>query len=241
MPEEETGGLPDGFATTQWSLVLAAQETPQPSQALEGLCRVYWLPVFVFVRRCGFDRPDAEDLTQAFFVHILQRDWLSHADPERGRFRGFLRASVRQFVQRSRRAASAEKRGGRMGLIEIEQIERAEREVLAGPTEMEPDEVFRPRVGAHTSCSVRSIDWERSNRTNGGARFLRRVGPIFWLRPRQAITMSLRSGSIWPGVRWRCPCIAGESAIASWFDRRLPRPLTIRSPSNRNCATSFRR
>src|SRR5207302_6300006 len=75
------------FQTTNWSLVFAAGGSPD---ALNDLCARYWSPVYAYVRRCGCDRADAEDLTQAFFSRMLEHRDLAQADPRRGKFRSFL-------------------------------------------------------------------------------------------------------------------------------------------------------
>jgi len=101
---------PSGFASTEWSLVLAASAEGGP--ALDRLCRTYWRPAYVYARATGLDRNEAEDATQEFFADMLRRDWLKQADRDRGSFRGFLRRSVQLFLQNRRRRAHAHKRGG---------------------------------------------------------------------------------------------------------------------------------
>jgi DNA-directed RNA polymerase specialized sigma24 family protein len=100
---------PDGFASTEWSLVLAASAEGGP--ALDRLCRAYWRPAYVYIRATGVARNEAEDATQEFFADLLRRDWLKLVDRERGSFRGFLRVSVRQFLNNRHRRAHAQKRG----------------------------------------------------------------------------------------------------------------------------------
>src|SRR5512144_1141108 len=77
------------FTTTHWSVVLAAGRTdsPQAQNSLEKLCQTYWQPLYAYVRRRGYAEADAQDLTQAFFAWLLERDWLERADQQRGRFR----------------------------------------------------------------------------------------------------------------------------------------------------------
>jgi DNA-directed RNA polymerase specialized sigma24 family protein len=101
---------PDGFASTEWSLVLAASTEGGP--ALDRLCRAYWRPVYVYVRATGIAQHEAEDATQEFFAEMLRREWLRLVDRERGSFRGFLRSSVRLFLNNRRRRAGRQKRGG---------------------------------------------------------------------------------------------------------------------------------
>src|SRR5438105_7648144 len=80
------------FATTHWSVVLAAgaAATPERSRALEALCRNYWYPLYAYARRAGHGAEDAKDLTQSFFARLIEKCTLSLADRERGRFRTFL-------------------------------------------------------------------------------------------------------------------------------------------------------
>ena len=98
------------FVTTHWSLVLAAgnsaSEAAQP--ALETLCRTYWLPLYAFARRLGKSPEDASDLTQGFFARLLEKRWITTADPDRGRFRTFLLTAFRRYISGEDRSAGAE-------------------------------------------------------------------------------------------------------------------------------------
>ncbi len=103
-----------GFATTQWSLVLRAAQ-PEDSTAraaLETLCRRYWFPLYAFARRRVSDIPEAQDLTQDFFLRLLEKNSLAAASPERGRFRSFLLTSLKNFLANEWDRATAQKRGG---------------------------------------------------------------------------------------------------------------------------------
>ena len=86
-----------GFATTRWSLVLAAGESSSDGseRALAELCARYWYPLYAYARRRGYDTEDARDLTQGFFAKLLEKRDLRTADPTRGRFRTFLLCSRR--------------------------------------------------------------------------------------------------------------------------------------------------
>jgi RNA polymerase sigma-70 factor (ECF subfamily) len=92
------------FATTRWSVVLAAGQKGAPGsrEALEVLCRTYWYPVYAFIRRSEGDADAAADLTQGFFVRFLEKNHVAHADPARGRFRTFLLASVSHYLTSTR-------------------------------------------------------------------------------------------------------------------------------------------
>jgi RNA polymerase sigma-70 factor (ECF subfamily) len=102
------------FATTRWSLVLAARDpcSPQSAVALEALCQTYWRPLYGLVRRLGHRPHDAEDLTQAFFARLLAKGHLQAADRQRGRFRTFLRVALKRFLANEWDRAHARKRGG---------------------------------------------------------------------------------------------------------------------------------
>src|SRR5262245_36716764 len=102
------------FATTHWSVVLAAghESALGAQEALASLCRAYWYPLYCFVRRQGFSPADAEDLTQGFLAHLLERKALQKVSREKGRFRSFLLASLKYFLADEWDKARAQKRGG---------------------------------------------------------------------------------------------------------------------------------
>jgi RNA polymerase sigma-70 factor (ECF subfamily) len=101
------------FATTRWSVVLAARgATPAAESALAVLCRTYWYPLYAFVRRNGHAPHDAQDLTQEFFARLLAKEWLGEVARERGRFRSFLLAAMQHFLANEWRDAQRLKRGG---------------------------------------------------------------------------------------------------------------------------------
>lgn len=102
------------FATTRWSLVLAAGETTTDAAraALDELCRAYWYPLYAAARRGGRSPEQAEDLVQGFFTRLLDKHALAAATPERGRFRSFLRASFEHYASNERAREHAQKRGG---------------------------------------------------------------------------------------------------------------------------------
>ena len=104
----------DIFATTHWTVVLAAgqRHTPQSDHALEELCQTYWFPLYAFVRRRGYAKEDAEDLTQAFFAKFLEKNYLTGLSAEHGRFRAFLLASLKHFLANEHDRTQAQKRGG---------------------------------------------------------------------------------------------------------------------------------
>src|SRR2546425_1224561 len=102
------------FATTHWSVVLAAgdSQSSESAQALDRLCRAYWFPLYAFVRRRGFDASDAQDLTQSFFTRLLEKKALGSVDPSKGKFRSFLLASLQNFLNNEWDKTRRLKRGG---------------------------------------------------------------------------------------------------------------------------------
>ena len=101
------------FPTTSWSLVVAAADPLHQDcrDALARLCEHYWYPVYAYVRRRGYAKEEAQDLTQDFFMRILEGRYLDHADRHRGRFRSFLLNSCKFFVADQADRTRAQKRG----------------------------------------------------------------------------------------------------------------------------------
>ena len=110
-PVHEGGGC---FATTRWTQVFAARDkrSPESVVALEELCRAYWRPMYSWLRRQGRTVHDAQDLTQEFFARLLEKEWLSAADREKGRFRSFLLLALKRFAADEWDRSRAQKRGG---------------------------------------------------------------------------------------------------------------------------------
>ncbi len=131
------GGL---FETTDWSVVVDAKaDGPRKRRALEKLCRTYWRPVYVFVRRLGNDAEHAKDLTQAFFAHLLESDFFATADREQGRFRGYLRQSCRHFLGNEWQKRTAGKRGGGASVVPWENLTADEEHQFATPADPAAD------------------------------------------------------------------------------------------------------
>ncbi len=130
------------FRTTHWSMVLEARDggTPEGGRALEQLCRTYWKPLYVFLRRQGIPSPDAQDLVQGLFASLLERDGLAGVDRRRGKFRSFLLASLKHLVANERDRARTQKRGGRLLFVPLDDIQ-VEDNFLATPN-LSPDEAY---------------------------------------------------------------------------------------------------
>jgi RNA polymerase sigma factor (sigma-70 family) len=117
------------FHTTRWTIVMkAAQSQAQGGQAaLADLCRVYWYPLYIFARRRGHSPDDAQDLTQSFFLHLLEHRALSGVDRLKGKFRSFLLASFQNHLSDAGDRARCLKRGGGKEFIELDAEEAEER------------------------------------------------------------------------------------------------------------------
>ena len=114
------------FRTTRWSVVFAAQgksSTADVAQSLETLCKQYWPPLYAYVRHRGHAVHDAQDLTQAFFTRLLEKDWLVAADRERGRFRTFLLMVLKRFLANEWDRSQTQKRGGGAKIINMDAAE----------------------------------------------------------------------------------------------------------------------
>ena len=148
MPDYTPGNanLPGAgrFATTHWSVVLAAGRPKSASyrQALEALCRTYWFPLYAYLRRHGCNSDQAQDYTQAFFTALLAKGGLDLADPKRGKFRSFLLASLKHFLSNERARARAKKRGGGRKALSLD-FENAESQYALEPRdELSPEKLF---------------------------------------------------------------------------------------------------
>src|SRR5689334_25091081 len=102
------------FPTTRWTLVIAAADSrrTEARSALVSLCEGYWYPLYAYVRRRGYPADQAQDLTQEFFIRVLEGRYLDRADPEKGRFRAFLLTSMKFFLADEADRNRAQKRGG---------------------------------------------------------------------------------------------------------------------------------
>jgi RNA polymerase sigma factor (sigma-70 family) len=111
------------FSTTNWSVVLEAQgQSPAAQEALEKLCHTYWRPVYSFIRREGTGHEEAEDLTQAFFVLLLQRRNFDDVRKEKGRLRSYLLTSLKHFLVSQHRRAVTVKRGKGQQPVPLEEL-----------------------------------------------------------------------------------------------------------------------
>ena len=135
-----------GFATTRWSVVLKAKGAdPKGREALSTLCRDYWHPVYAFIRRQGYDAEQARDLTQSYFVLVLESSLLHDVRRTEGRFRSFLLTSIRHFLSDARDRERAAKRGGGQSPILLDEAFAEESYRREPHTELTPEEIFERR------------------------------------------------------------------------------------------------
>lgn len=141
---QQTSAPGDIFATTHWTVVLAAgrQRSPQADRALEELYRVYWFPLYAYTRRRGHTREDAEDLTQAFFTRLLEKNYLAQLGSEKGKFRAFLLASLKHFLANERDKAHAQKRGGGNAILSLDWENADTKFQVTDAQEPSPDKAF---------------------------------------------------------------------------------------------------
>jgi len=134
------------FVTTHWSVVLAAQgESDAAREALEKLCRIYWWPLYGFVRRNGYKPEEAQDLTQGFFALLLERRDLDVVRREKGRLRSYLLVSLKNFLGKARRREFAVKRGEGRPLVSLDELLTRERADLEPADSLTADRIYERR------------------------------------------------------------------------------------------------
>jgi RNA polymerase sigma-70 factor (ECF subfamily) len=135
------------FATTHWSLVVAARDraSPQAREALGALCRSYWYPLYAYIRRQGHTADQAQDLAQGFFAHLLEKDLLDLADRDRGKFRAFLLTACKHFLANEYNRARALKRGGGQSPLSLDLPTAEERYRLEPAHTFTPERLFERR------------------------------------------------------------------------------------------------
>lgn len=145
LPDPDEG--PERFQETAWSIVLAAGNASEPRarQALAELCRVYWPPIYGFLRRRGYNRDDAQDLTQTFFEHMLQDETLRRASPERGRFRSFLLGALNRVIADEQAHGRTRRRGGQATFISMDEFAAEETHQERLTSELSPAETLDAR------------------------------------------------------------------------------------------------
>jgi len=138
------GSFPRQFNTTHWSVVLLAgrNESPQSAEALEKLCRLYWGPLYSFVRCKGHSAEDAQDLTQKFFARLLEKNDFLVVDPRKGKFRTFLLTALTHFLANERDYTNAAKRGGGQKLLSLDEDYVEHSYQIEPVSDLSPDKLY---------------------------------------------------------------------------------------------------
>jgi RNA polymerase sigma-70 factor (ECF subfamily) len=159
-------------------VVLAAKDKTSPdcAQALGTLCETYWYPLYAFIRGSGYSPQDAQDLTQGFFARLLAKDFLRLVEPERGRFRAFLKMALKRFLAHEWERGRAEKRGGGQACLSFDTA-MAEQRFQAEETDtLGPDQIY-DRQWALTLLGEVTARLEREYAAAGKAGDLRELKP----------------------------------------------------------------
>jgi len=135
----------DRFPLTRWSVLEAARSSDQAerARAMNTLCAAYWKPVYKYIRlRWNRPAPDAQDLTQGFFVLLIERGLLEKFDPAKSRLRSYLRVCTDSFVMNEQKAATRQKRGGHLAHVPLD-FSAAEQE-LGSAAPIDPASIPSP-------------------------------------------------------------------------------------------------
>jgi DNA-directed RNA polymerase specialized sigma24 family protein len=146
------------FATTRWSIILHAGKGPsaEADLALAELCRVYWYPLYAYVRRLGHDMHSAQDLTQDFFYKLLEKNYVGQADRRRGKFRWFLLTAFKCFLANEWDRIRAQKRGGGQEAIALDGLTAEQRYALEPVDKLSADQIYERRWALDLLESVRT-------------------------------------------------------------------------------------
>lgn len=157
-PKYSTPSGAGRFATTRWSVILAAGDSAsaQHEPALGTLCQTCWFPLYAYLRRRGYDTHEAEDYTQGFFAGILERKGLKSADPKYGKFRSFLLASLKNFLADEWDRSQAQKRGGDKKVFSLDFDTAANRYDREPAHHMSPEKLFE--ISWALTVLTRAID-----------------------------------------------------------------------------------
>ena len=139
--ESSLSNVAHRFRTTRWTMVLLSGR----SQALGELCRIYWYPLYAYIRRRGHTPEEAQDLTQGFFLHLLERKTLARADPLKGRFRSFLLGSLQNYLSTEADRTRCLKRGGEVEFVPLEMQAAEDRYLLEPVDRVSSEKIFEAR------------------------------------------------------------------------------------------------
>jgi RNA polymerase sigma-70 factor (ECF subfamily) len=192
------------FATTHWSVVLAAadQETSEAAAALERLCQTYWYPLYAYVRHCGHSLEDSQDLTQEFFCRLLRKNYLAHLDPRKGKFRSFLLAAINHFLANEWDRARTLKRGGQVTFLSLDEVQVEQRyqgEQLAGRS---PEEIYERTWAIALLDKVLGRLREETAASGQSTRFEHLKGALMGERPSFSYAeLALKLGTTEPALK----------------------------------------
>ncbi len=176
------------FPATRWTLIvdLRSSDARAAGNAIEELCRLYWYPVYAFIRREGAGPEDAEDLTQGFFARFLERGDFLSAQQDKGRLRTFLLGSVKNFMIQDWRHRTAEKRGGKLAAISLDSVTAEQRYAHEPADSATPDAIFDRRWALDTmEEALRRL--EQEFREAGKADLYTALQPYISARPQGAV------------------------------------------------------
>jgi RNA polymerase sigma factor (sigma-70 family) len=132
------------FMTTRWSAVLlsAQSQAPGADHAREEFCRLYWYPLYAFIRRRGYNADDARDLTQGFFLFVFDHKALQRATPTKGKFRSFLLGSLKNYLSNEYQRENAIKRGGKIDFVSVDFSDGEDRYSREPTDTLTPEKIF---------------------------------------------------------------------------------------------------
>src|SRR5438445_3946016 len=142
-PSQDSATGAARFGTTHWSLVLKAGQGAE--EALVKLCKIYWLPLYAYTRQRGHPVHEAQDLTQGFFAHLLEHRAFASVAPSKGRFRSFLLASLKHFLDNEWHKTQTLKRGGQFVFVSWDELKPEEREWLEPSDQLTPEKIYNRR------------------------------------------------------------------------------------------------
>jgi len=151
------------FEPTQWTVILKAREegAAGAAEALEKFAHSYWQPTYRYIRRDGYNRQDAQDLTQGFYQHFLEKQLLHRVSKPAGKFRTYLLTCLNHFLSDERARAAALKRGGDRTFIALDALEAEERDAIEPADTLTPDQIYDRRWGQ--AIMTRAIERLRSD------------------------------------------------------------------------------
>jgi DNA-directed RNA polymerase specialized sigma24 family protein len=146
-PDDSSQADAAEFRPTRRSVVLLSAQSKAPGSqaALTALCRLYWYPLYAFVRRRGYNPEDAKDLTQGFFLHLLDHKALAHVDPLKGKFRSLLLASIQNYLSKQVDHARCLKRGGKTEFVPLDAKNAQDRYRLEPADYLTAEKIFDAR------------------------------------------------------------------------------------------------